>query len=347
MSAPTPRSTRRYLLVALLAVPLLLAFFAQRAYRLALTPLGEREGEREGEARYIDVKPGEAPRALGRRLEAEGIVRHAWAFRLRMRARKPVLKAGCYEVAPTMSVDDLIALFASGKVAERVVTFPEGWTNAQCAERAAACGFGTAEDYLGWADGGRGSLGVTGLPPGAGLQGYLFPATYRQPPTAGIEALVREQAVHFVAVWRELTHGVEPAAHKRYEYVTIASLIERETGRDEERPIIAGVIENRLAAGMKLQIDATVLYALGGHKTRLLYSDLQVDSPYNTYRVKGLPPGPIDNPGRASLAAAVSPAHHEYLYYVRGADGKHVFSKTDTQHNQAVAAARAAQKEGR
>jgi UPF0755 protein len=307
------------------------------AWRRALAPVGE------GQPRYFEVKPAESPAALARRLVADGLIRSAWAFRLRHRLRRSSERAGCYQVAPSMSVDDLLALFASGNVAWRVVTFPEGYTVRQCAEKAAAAGFGSAEAYADAASGRLGPLGLLGLPAGATLEGYLFPDTYRLAPTTDCAELARAQARRFAEVWRELTAAGEPTAHTRHEYVTIASLIERETSRDDERPLIAGVIENRLRRGMKLQIDASVLYALGYHKRRLVYSDLQVDSPYNTYRAKGLPPGPIANPGRPSLAAALAPASHDYLFYVLGADGRHVFSRTEAEHNQAKKAAKAGQ----
>jgi UPF0755 protein len=124
--------------------------------------------------------------------------------------------------------------------------------------------------------------------------------------------------------------------HSLHEMVTIASLIERETHVSEERARIAGVIENRLRRGMRLQIDATVLYALEKHKSRVLFRDLQVDSPYNTYRHAGLPPGPIASPGLPCLLAALHPEQHDYLFYVVGPEGSHVFSRTEAEHRRAV-----------
>ena len=125
-----------------------------------------------------------------------------------------------------------------------------------------------------------------------------------------------------------------------HELVTVASMVEREAQVAGDRPLIAGVIYNRLRRGMRLQIDATVQYALAEHKSRLLYRDLQVDSPYNTYRISGLPPGPICCPGADSLRAALSPAHHDFLFYVAQADGSHVFGKTFTEHNHNIAVQR-------
>jgi UPF0755 protein len=122
--------------------------------------------------------------------------------------------------------------------------------------------------------------------------------------------------------------------------VTIASLIEREARIGKDRPLISGVIHNRLRKGMRLQVDATVLYALGEHKGRVTYEDLKVDSPFNTYRHKGLPPHPICNPGEASIRAALRPAKTEYLFYVARPDGSHVFTRTYAEHQQAIRAIR-------
>jgi UPF0755 protein len=130
---------------------------------------------------------------------------------------------------------------------------------------------------------------------------------------------------------------IERSSHTLHEIVTIASLIEREAEVEQDRARIAGVIENRLKRNMKLDIDATVLFALGRHKERVLYRDLQVASPYNTYRHKGLPPGPIAAPGLPSLVAALHPESHDFLFYVAAPDGSHVFTRTEAEHNAAVA----------
>ena len=180
-------------------------------------------------------------------------------------------------------------------------------------------------------------------PPDDNLEGYLFPDTYTVPQGATARDIVqmmldnfdRRVVTPFGAEAGAFPGGL-PAA------VTLASLVEREAEVDSDRPLIAAVYRNRLKAGMRLQCDATVQYALPEHKTRLFYADLRVDSPYNTYQHAGLPPTPIANPGLPSIEAALHPAAAQYLYYVAGPGGRHVFSTTLAQHEQAVAHARAA-----
>jgi UPF0755 protein len=178
------------------------------------------------------------------------------------------------------------------------------------------------------------AFGVAGLPKGRSLEGYLFPDTYQVPLGADERALIRLQWERFGQIWSPLAKQYQTKL-SRHEVVTLASLIEREAKVDADRRPISGVLRNRLERGLRLEVDATILYALGQHKSRLLYRDLEVDSPYNTYRHAGLPPGPIANPGRASLEAALNPAQTDCLYYVARSDGTHIFSRTLAEHNRA------------
>lgn len=331
-------TTRRLLVVAALAVALLLGvgpWVALRWYQHALTPAAAA-----GEERLFRVRPGDSARAVGERLAEAGLARNARAFRLRARQTGRVPRAGAYVVSPAMSIDELQELFASGRTAERKVTFPEGFGLRQCAERAEKAEICSAQAYLAAATGAAPEAAGLGLAKRATLEGYLFPDTYIVEPPTTAEALVAMQLKRFDEVWRDIDGDRLLAGRTRHQVVTMASLIEREARGDDERARIAGVIANRLRRGMRLQIDATVLYALGRHKQRVLYSDLRVDSPYNTYRVKGLPPGPICCPGKPSLVAALRPERHDYLFYVLGAGNKHVFTRTDAEHNRAKEAAR-------
>ena len=175
------------------------------------------------------------------------------------------------------------------------------------------------------------------LPAGT-LEGYLYPDTYDLPPLLGAKAVVGRQLQAFRdKVWEPLGH---PANLARI--LTVASLVQLEAGRDDERPVIAGVIENRLARGMRLQIDASILYGLGKWR-RLTFRDYkEVDSPYNLYRHSGLPPTPICSPSVASIRAAIDPAHHNYLYYVALPDGHSLFAATYEEHKKNIARRKAA-----
>ncbi len=320
--------------LVLVVLLVLTPWLGLRWYHRALAPAGA------GEERLFRVQSGESARAVGERLAAEGVVRSAAAFRLRARSRHATLRAGTYVVAPSMAADDLLAMFAAGRTAERKVTFPEGFGLRQCAERAEKAGICAADSYLEAATVASADSADLGLPARASLEGFLFPDTYIVEPPTSAAGLVAQQRKRFDEVWRALDGDRLLAGRTKLAVVTVASLVEREARGDDERARIAGVIANRLRRGMRLQIDATVLYALGYHKSRVTYQDLKVDSPYNTYRVKGLPPGPICCPGKPSLQAALQPEKHDYLFYVLGPGNRHIFTRTEAEHNRAKGAAR-------
>jgi len=176
--------------------------------------------------------------------------------------------------------------------------------------------------------------------PGDTLEGYLFPDTYRIESSQSERGIIAQMLRRFDrVVWQDLFDG-RPAYQGRTisDIIVLASLVEAEAKRDDERPTIAGVFVNRLARGQRLECDATVQYALGeNRKPRLMHEDLLIESDYNTYLHPGLPPGPICSPGEASIRAAMSPADVPYLYYVAGPDGSHVFSRTFADHQAAIA----------
>lgn len=288
-----------------------------------------------GPEQVFEVRRGDSPTKIAERLASAGLIRDARAFCLRskQRAVDAKLQAGCYELSPQFGVDGILDRLVKGDVATRKVTIPEGLTIEEAAAKAAAAGFKPAAEYVKLATHPPSDL-LPGLAAGETLEGYLFPETYRLPLNATPSDLVRAQVQRFQTVWGELTAG-RALQRSRHELVTIASMVEEEARWDDERAKIAGVIENRLAKGQPLEICATVIYALGGHRTKLLERDLRVESLYNTYRHKGLPPGPIASPGKASLAAALAPAKHDWSYYVLGADGRHLFTRTYAEHRRA------------
>lgn len=292
------------------------------------------------ETKLVTIKPGHI-KDLGGLLYANGLVRSATAFRLMAKTRMALEnehpKAGAYDLSPSMSAEEIWRRICAGDVARRKVTFPEGFTVARMAERLEERLQIPAADFQAAAHGSKVTRRVSfRLPPGL-LEGYLFPSTYEFPVAGDAEQVVGAMLATFQAVF------VEPYADdigrrklSLHEIVTLASLVEREARKATERALIAGVLQNRLDRQMRLQCDATVQYALGGHRSRLLYRDLKVDSPYNTYLHAGLPPGPICNPGLACLKAALFPAKTDKLFYVARADGSHVFTRTYEEHQQAI-----------
>jgi len=292
-----------------------------------------------GEAQIIRIAKGSGASSIARQLEAAGLIRSAPALEIYLAysglGRK--LKAGAFELAPTMSGIEMTERIAAGQTGSRKITVPEGLRLEQIAERVADSGLATADELLAAAT----SESVAGQVefdlPDTDLEGYLLPETYEF--ALDVDArqivvrMVRELEIEFVTPNAE---AIAASKLNLHEIITLASLVEREARVDDERAIIAGVLTNRLAIGMKLQCDATVQYALDEHKPRLTFEDLKVESPYNTYLHEGLPPGPIAAPGIASLEAALHPAKTDALFYVARPDGRHVFTRTYAEHLAAI-----------
>ena len=294
----------------------------------------------EGQEQFVEIPQGSGTSAMGKRLADAGVIRSATSFRLAvwMRGSARRLQAGDYRFDRPMSTAEVVDKISRGDVFVRALTFREGLTMREMAAHYESSGFGSAQDFLAAAR--RGEM-VHSLDPAAkDLEGYLFPDTYTLPRRATAEQLVDRMVARFQKV---MTPELKAQAAERglsvRELVTLASLVEKETGKPEERTIVAGVYSNRLKIGMGLQCDPTVIYALmlaGRYDGNIRKGDLQIDSPYNTYRYAGLPPGPIAAPGEASLHAAAKPADVPYLYFVSRNDGSHVFSTTLDEHNRAV-----------
>ncbi len=340
----TPRRVRRSatLLVLLLVVALLVV--AGMLYTVQL--LGPVTGDKNAPLVLVTIPPGRNARQIGEILARRHLVRSplSFVFASRMDSLSGKMHAGRYELSAAMPPRQIAARLALGETAQGVVTVPEGYTVRQIARRLAEHHLVDETQFLALAQGQGRTFHVRGwTPPDDTLEGYLFPDTYNVPKGASAREIIQQMLDNFAR--RVVSpHGAEangfpgglPAI------VTLASLVEREAEVDADRPLIAAVYRNRLQTGMRLQCDATVQYALPSHKTRLFYADLRVDSPYNTYKHAGLPPTPIASPGLPSIEAALHPAVVNYLYYVAGPAGRHVFSATLAQHEQAVARARAA-----
>ncbi len=289
-----------------------------------------------GDEVFVQVPQGAGVAAIAQRLAEAGVVQRPLVFRLAawQAGADRRLKAGEYRFDRPMAPRRVVEKLAKGDVYVREVTFPEGLTIGEMATIFERQGLGTAQDFVAAA---RDAAIVADLDPAArDLEGYLFPDTYHVPRRADAAALVRQMVGRFREVLEAEQPGGAPGQRTLREVMTVASLVEKETGRDDERPVVASVYWNRLRVGMGLQCDPTVIYALaraGRWTGNLTRQDLQFDSPYNTYRYAGLPPGPIAAPGRASLAAALAPADTPYLYFVSRNDGSHAFARTLTEHN--------------
>jgi len=290
--------------------------------------------------RFVDIPPGTGTAAIGRGLIEAGVVRDTTTFRAALwwTGRSRSLQAGEYRFDRPLAAVDVVDRLARGDVYTRRITFPEGLTIEEMARTYQSRAFGDATSFL---DAARDAALVRDLDPLAGdLEGYLFPDTYALARGTPARRLVALMVDRFRAAYTEnLRRRARDVGLTTRQVVTLASLVEKETGKADERPLVAAVYRNRLKAGMGLQADPTVVYALqkaGRYNGNIRRQDLSLDSPYNTYRHAGLPPGPIAAPGEASLEAALLPASVSYLYFVSRNDGSHVFARTLAEHNRNV-----------
>lgn len=321
-----------FIFIIIVSIPA--GFFA---YQI-VTPAGR------GKQQKFIIKHGESASEIAESLKARGLIRDPYSFRvlLKITHNGPGLKAGEYLVSPAMNMTQIMEKFVKGDVVTYTVTIPEGYRASQIASLMKEKGLWESEsgkppeeEFKELVNNNRNiALFDKSIP--ENLEGYLFPETYR---------IWRNiKAGEFVAMMvSEFNRKVKPLYEKNKEslnlkisgIITIASLIERESKVSRERPLIAAVYYNRLKEDMLLECDATIQYILGDSKENLTYGDLKIDSPYNTYLYKGLPPGPIANPGLDSIKAAMEPAKVDYLFYVLNSlknDGSHVFSRDYSQH---------------
>ena len=290
---------------------------------------------------FVDIPTGSGPLRIGEQLARSGVVRDPMIFRaaLLISGRARALKAGEYRFTEPMHALDVIDKIARGDVYKRLLTFREGLTIAEMAAVFEEKGFGKADEFTTAANS---TKLIADLDPAArDLEGYLFPETYSLPRNTPASAVVEQMVTGFRnALSPEVRTAAEAAGLSVRQLVTLASLVEKETGAGDERPLVAAVYRNRLKIHMPMQADPTVIYALqkaGKYNGNLTREHLrEFDSPYNTYKYNGLPPGPIAAPGRASLEASAKPANVDFLYFVSKNDGTHVFASTLDEHNRNV-----------
>jgi UPF0755 protein len=326
----------RKLLVAIVILVLLIAGVSWTAYQRVTTPYRGFTAEEV----FVELPPGSGVRTIANRLADAGVVPDALSFRLaaRLAGADRRLQAGEYRFAESASPQQVVARIARGDIYTRTVTFPEGLTIREMGRVFEQAGLGPASAFEEAAK--NTGLAASFDPDVPSLEGYLFPDTYPFPRTVDATVVVKAMAARFGAAFdATLRADADRLGLTLREATTLASLVEKETAVPSERPLVAAVFHNRLKIGMPLQCDPTVIYALmraNRWNGNLRRDDLQFDSPYNTYRYRGLPPGPIASPGRASLEAVVRPAEVSYLYFVSRNDGSHVFATTLAEHNRNV-----------
>jgi UPF0755 protein len=286
--------------------------------------------------RDVTIDAGMSARAIGARLEMLGLIQNARLFEATARFRGDAnrLEAGRYRLDGTRSLSQLLDDLLEAPLQMVRVTIPEGLTRAQAAARLVAAGLADSARFVALTENSE-LIAELGLAAPT-LEGYLFPETYFLPPDVTEEEIVRHMVAEFFRVFDDsLFDRLQIVGLSLHQAVTLASIVEREAVAAEERPIISAIFQRRMQLNRRLESCATVEFALGVHKKRLTNQDLQVVSPYNTYRHRGLPPGPIGSPGKASLRATLYPVETEYLYFVARGDGTHEFSRTNREHEAA------------
>ncbi len=292
----------------------------------------------QGPQVVVEIKKGSNSKKISSLLHQKDLIRYPWAFNLLARIRGVVneLKAGEYRLSATMSPTEILNKIAKGRIIQHPVTIPEGYNLYEIGKLLEKHNLTKKESFIAAAFDQKviESFGFNAN----SLEGYLFPDTYY------FEKNVSDYYIlgKIISTFRqkvmtpEIISDVEKSDLSFHKIITLASLIEKETGKNEERAIISAVFHNRLKKKMRLQCDPTVIYAIKNFDGNLRKKDLRIDSPYNTYRYAGLPPGPIANPGLSSIKTALHPAQVNYLYFVAKKNGEHQFSATLKEHNRAV-----------
>lgn len=320
---------------ALVAAALLPAAAAVGAGAFALHSLSPAASSERTTA--FRVETGASLGEVARHLERDGLIRRAWAFEAlaRYRGLEAELRAGEYDLSPHLGSAEILERIAEGRVRTHRIAIPEGLTAAEIAQRLEETGLADSAEFLA-AVRARELVDELGVE-GETLEGYLFPETYQLARGLPAAEIARAMVAQFHVVWQEIAPRSEALGLSMLEAVTLASIIEKETGVPEERAEIAAVLHNRLRRGMRLATDPTVIYGIPQFDGNLRRADLEdAGNPYNTYQIEGLPPGPIANPGAASLRAAVAPADSSSLFFVSRGDGTHHFSSSYAEHAEAV-----------
>jgi UPF0755 protein len=330
----------RTLFTLLLLAVLATAGWLAWALKSPLAPDGQK---------FVLLRPGYTTRRIANELQSAGVIRNARAFVFwHYLHRKHSLKAGEYLFDKRANGIDVHRRLVRGDIYVHTVVIPEGFTMFDIAQAIQDAGLGSSQEFLSVATSDT-SLIADLDPEAKTLEGYLFPNTYEFTRTQTMQEMAAAMVKQFRQVAREigLAPGATPASGENgvHKTVTMASIVEKETGTVEERPLVASIYYNRLAKNMALQADPSVIYAeqlQGAYSGGLHHADMQFKSAYNTYTHPGLPPGPIGNPGKTSLEAAMHPAVTDYFYFVADGNGHHRFAPTLEEHNRNVAAYRRA-----
>lgn len=336
-----PGIKKRRLQLGILTAALGMLFFSGLATAAYIKKTVETPNNGSSEQVSFSVKNGESLDQVSANLEKSKLVKSDFIFSLYMKASKRSgrIQAGEYQIAGNLNMKDVAGIITAGQVISTRVTIPEGWTLEKMSDRVAAQKISTKEQFLAAVKytktRDQGYDFLSGLSEGDSLEGFLYPDTYELSKNADENELITKMLNNFNTKFtNDLREKVKTSGMNTFEVVTLASMVESEAVTKEDRKLVAGVFEKRLDLGMPLQSDVTVLYALKTNKKDVNYKDIQVDSPYNTYKVAGLPAGPICSPSIEAIDAVLNPTKSNYLYFLAAPDGKVYYAATIEQHNQ-------------
>ena len=324
-------------ILVIISVLLLLLIFAATAIYMDLAVYAGKPAGSEPVEHTVTIEPGQGFNAFTENLFQKGIIRHPFKFRVLARIKRVEtrIKAGEYALSPTMAPEKILDIIVRGKVQFHRLTIPEGYNLKQISRIVEESGFGSRKDFMDIATNSE-FVHQQGIA-AATFEGYLFPDTYLFPKDETLEKIIFAMVKRFWSAFKpEWKHRAEALGLSIHEVVTLASIIEKETGTAVERPIISSVFHNRLNRNMRLQSDPTVIYGIQHFDGNISRKHLVEPTPYNTYTIKGLPPGPIANAGADAIKAALYPADTKYLYFVSKNDTTHQFSTNLRDHNRAV-----------
>lgn len=316
---------------------LIFVFFVAIAIYVDIFRYADKPASAEPVRQVIIVKPGQKFKSLSQILHKKGIINHPAKFRLfsRIKGYDKHIKAGEYVLSSTMTPKIILEVFVMGKIRLHRLTFPEGYNLRQVAQVVSRAGFGTQADFFKAAT--NADLARYKGIDAQTFEGYLFPDTYYFSKDATTEKIISSMVKRFWSVFKpEWKNRAKTLGFTIHQVVTLSSIIEKEAGVAVERPIISSVFHNRLKRGMRLESDPTVIYGIKDFNGNITRRDLAENTPYNTYKIKGLPPGPIANAGTKAIKAALYPADTRFLFFVSKKDNTHQFSTNLKDHNSAV-----------
>lgn len=326
-----PPSSRRHKGIFFILIVSLLVLIGVTIFGFLINRWLKEPQAQNNTEKIFTIESGEGIKEIAENLEKEGLIKHSWLFVAYAGYKKLAnrIQVGKYGLRPSMTIPEILEILSQGKVKEIVVTFPEGFTLEQIASRLEKRGVVKKDEFEKAAKKYYPFEFLNDRPTGQSLEGFLFPDTYKFSLDITAEAIVEKMLLNFD---RKLDYQLRQAIKRTnmniYEIVTMASIIEKEASNYEDRRIIAGIFYKRWNSGQPLQSCATLAYILKSNKRRFSYQDTQTKSPYNTYLHKGLPPGPICNPGLSSIKAAIYPQKTDYLYFLSTKEGKTIFAKT-------------------